>query len=258
MTLWSRMASKHDKKTLAREQAMQKEEGRSRLTSVDGGRAWASMDRPSSRDHVGPSPTEESNQGTQGNGGQADGDPREDQEQSNSAGDTNQSGVSRPASANWGKAAGPMILLPEYESRQFNADNASTTTLLHAAGIIPARSEQPRPVSQAGSGTIRSAMTADREDASLLDDARSLPVTTITALDNASTRAVRNSTGVVGVVNDKNSINDSAETLSAPQPSEDLESFYSVNANSEVDTHCVRPRPGMPDREVFKTADEHL
>lgn len=258
MTLWSRMASKHDKKTLAREQAMQKEEGRSRLTSVDGGRAWASMDRPSSRDHVGPSPTEESNQGTQGNGGQADGDPREDQEQSNSAGDTNQSGVSRPASANWGKAAGPMILLPEYESRQFNADNASTTTLLHAAGIIPARSEQPRPVSQAGSGTIRSAMTADREDASLLDDARSLPVTTITALDNASTRAVRNSTGVVSVVNEKNSINGSAETLSAPQPSEDLESFYSVNANSEVDTHCVRPRPGMPDREVFKTADEHL
>jgi hypothetical protein len=151
-----------------------------------------------------------------------------------------------------------MIVLPDYESRQFNADNASTTTLLHAAGTIPARSEQPRPISQAGSGTIRSGMTVDREDASILDDARSLAVTTTTALDNASTRAVRNSTGVVGVVNDRNSTNGSVETLSAPRPSGDLESFYSVNANSEDGAHSVRARPDMPDREVFKTADEHL
>ncbi|GFF71265.1 hypothetical protein IFM60648_03383 [Aspergillus lentulus] len=258
MTMWSRMASKHDKKTLAREQEIQKEEGRSRLTSVDGGRAWASMDRPRSRDHVESFPTE-SNKGTQVNGGKALEGRREDQPPSNGTGhDINQSEVSRPASSNWAKSASPMILLPDYESRQFNADNASTTTLLHAAGTIPARSEQPRPVSQAGSGTIRSGMTADREDASILDDARSLAVTTITALDNASTRAVRNSTGVVGVVNDKNSTNGSAETLSAPQPSGDLESFYSANADSEGDAYSVRARPDMPDREVFKTADEHL
>ncbi|GIK05532.1 hypothetical protein Aspvir_009645 [Aspergillus viridinutans] len=259
MTMWSRMASKHDKKTLAREQHRQMEEGRSRLTSVDAGPAWASMDRPRSPDHVESFPTEQSNKDTQVNGGKAHEGLREDQESSNGAErDTNQSGVSRPASSNWGKYTSPMIVLPDYESRQFNADNASTTTLLHAAGTIPARSEQPRPVSQAGSGTIRSAMTADREDASTIDDARSLAVTTITALDNASTRAVRNSTGVVGVVNDKKSTNGSVETLSATRPSGDLESFYSVNANSEGDAHSVSARPDMPDREVFRTADEHI
>jgi acetyl esterase/lipase len=259
MTMWSRMASKHDKKTLAREQERQKEEGDSRLTSVDAGRAWASMDRPRSRDHVESFPTEGPEKDAQVNGGKGPEGRREDQALSNGTErDTNQSGVSRPASSSWGKSASPMIVLPDYESKQFNADNASTTTLLHAAGTIPARSEQPRPVSQAGSGTIRSGMTADREDASILDDARSLPVTTITALDNASTRAVRNSTGVVGVVNEKNSTNGSAETLSAPRPSGDLESFYSVNANSEDGAHSVRARPDMPDREVFKTADEHL
>jgi acetyl esterase/lipase len=259
MTMWSRMASKHDKKTLAREQHRQMEEGRSRLTSVDAGPAGASMDRSRSQDHVESFPTKDSNRNVQAYGGKVQEGLRENQEPSNGAEhDTNRSEISRPASSNWAKSDNPMIVLPTYESRQFNADNASTTTLLHAAGTIPARSEQPRPVSQAGSGTIRSAMTADREDASTIDDARSLAVTTITAHDNASTRAVRNSTGVVGVVKDKNSTNGSVETLSATQPSGDLESFHSVNANSDADAQSVRARPNMPDREVFKTADEHL
>ncbi|GIJ89525.1 hypothetical protein Asppvi_008467 [Aspergillus pseudoviridinutans] len=258
MTMWSRMASKHDRKTIAREHHRQMEEGRPRLTSVDAGPAWASMDRPRSRDHVESSATEEPNKNAQVNGGKAPEGLREDQPSNGAERDTNPSEISRPASSNWGKYSSPMIVLPDYESKQFNADNASTTTLRHAAGTIPARSEQPRPVSQAGSGTIRSVMTADREDASTIDDARSLAVTATTALDNASTRAVRNSVGVVGVVNDKKSTNGSVETLSAPQPSGDLESFHSVNANSEADAHSLRARPSMPDREEFKTADEHL
>ncbi|KAF7122260.1 hypothetical protein CNMCM5793_000217 [Aspergillus hiratsukae] len=258
MTMWSRMASKHDKKTLEREHQMQTE-GRSKLTSVEAGRAWASMDRPRSGGHVESFPTQEPNKDTQVNGGKAPEAPRKDQEPPNGAEhDTNQSEASGPATSNWGQPTSPMIVLPDYESRQFTADNASTTTLLHAAGTIPARTDKPRPVSQAGSGTIRSAMTAEREDASTIDDARSLALTVTTALDNASIRAVRHSTGVVGVVNDKNSANGSVETLSAPRPSGDLESFYSVNANSEADGHSVRARPDMPDREVFKTADEHL
>jgi hypothetical protein len=256
MTMWSRMASKHDKKTLDREHQMQME-GRSKLTSVEAGRAWASMDRRAG--HVESFPTEELNKDAQVNGGKAAEAARKHQERPNGAEhDIDQSEASGPATSNWGHSTSPMIVLPDYESRQFNADNASTTTLLHAAGIIPARSDKPRPVSQAGSGTIRSAMTTEREDASTIDDGRSVALTVATALDNASTRAVRRSAGVVGVVNDKDSANGSVETLSAPRPSGDLESFYSVNANSEVDGHSVRARPDMPDREVFKTADEHL
>ncbi|EAW20696.1 uncharacterized protein NFIA_112200 [Aspergillus fischeri NRRL 181] len=258
MTMWSRMASKHDKKTLERERQMQME-GRSKLTSVEAGRAWASMDMRRSGDHVESFPTEELNKDTQVNGGKAPAALQTDEGPSNGIKqDTNQSETSRPTASNWGQSTSPMIVLPDYESRQFNADNASTTTLLHATGIIPARSDKPWPVSQAGSGTIRSAMTTEREDASTIDDARSVALTVTTALDNASTRAVRRSAGVVSVVNDKNSVNGSVETLSAPRPSGDLESFYSVNANSEGDGHSVRARPDMPDREVFKTADEHL
>ncbi|RHZ45195.1 uncharacterized protein CDV56_100314 [Aspergillus thermomutatus] len=263
MTMWSRMASKHDKKTIARQRQM---EGRSRLASVEAGRAWASMDRPRSGDKS--FPTEKPAKVTPGqprlatqglaaiNGGKAPDGLRKDQEPSNGAEhDTNRSDVSRPASSNTGKFSSPMIVLPDYESKQFNVDNASTTTLLHATGTIPARSDKPRPASQAGSGTIRSAMTAEREDTSTIDDARSLAVTTA-GLDNASTRAVRHSTGVVGVVSDKKSTNGSVETLSAPRQSGDLESFYSINA-SEGDGQSARTRPDMPNREVFKTADEY-
>ncbi|EAW06612.1 lipase/esterase family protein [Aspergillus clavatus NRRL 1] len=266
MTMWSRIASKHDERTLERERQLG---DRSRRKSVECGRAGESMGKEKPENRIESFPTE------QPSGSDVQKQPTSDaqglalvdagitshkiskQEPIDAAGNLSEDEPSRQDTLSIGKSSNPLILLPEYESRQFTRENASTTTLLHAAGTLPATSDNQRPASQAGSGTVRSVLTADLEETSTIDDQRSLALTTTTGLDNASTRAVRNSKGVVSLMNHGNSTNDSVDAFSAARRSGDLDSFYSINANTEGDAYSYIGRPDMPDRDVFKTADEY-
>ncbi|PLB55289.1 arylacetamide deacetylase [Aspergillus steynii IBT 23096] len=248
MTLWSHWASRHDEKTIQRERQKDSE---ARRTSVEAGKAGASLKRS--------------------------GDPNLpaiDVEKANE--DVSSAERNSPDTTSTGtqtrlhlldKTTSPLIVLPAYESRRFGEEAASTQSLFHAPGIIAPTSDpystrhRPRPSSHAGSGTIRSGMTSDvadaADDVSTLGD-RSLAVTN-TGVDAASTRAVLNAAGVVNTMNDADSKSRSVEALSMSHGSGGFASTSSLGTKSEVlENGADSSRPGMPERDVFRTADEYI
>ncbi|KAJ0413553.1 hypothetical protein BJY00DRAFT_306220 [Aspergillus carlsbadensis] len=192
MSMWSKFASKHDKRTIKREQEM---ESRSQRTSVEAGRAGASIDQGEENKEKTPQlPTSREASG---------------------------SSVFLPPVPS-DTPFSPLIILPNYEGRPNDEyENASTRALFHVPGTIPraddAKSTQ-RPISRTGSTTIRSGFTSEPgDDTSTIGDEKSLAVTSIGA-DAASTRAVLNAGGVIGLLNDENSAYRSVDSLTATLP----------------------------------------
>ncbi|KAB8268957.1 hypothetical protein BDV30DRAFT_251785 [Aspergillus minisclerotigenes] len=239
MTMWSNWASRHDERSLQREHKKEKE-GQSRRTSVEAGRAGACM--KATKVDKGASPDKE----------------QDTSDETKSSETRTEEDASRRLDD---KSSNPMILLPPYDEKRFTEENASTQALFHARGTIASTSDlsmarKQRPVSQAGSGTIRSGITSDvADDTSTLGD-RSLAVTN-TGVDAASTRAVRNSVGVVGLINDGDSAYRSIDFYSMPRDSGDLETTSLGGRTTEGDISRTVSRPGMADREFYKTAQEH-
>ncbi|KAE8376274.1 hypothetical protein BDV26DRAFT_266071 [Aspergillus bertholletiae] len=239
MTLWSNWAGKHDKKSVQRERQKEKE-GLPRRTSVGAGQAGACMKAAGG----GESSSLDKEQDTSADAKSSDTQTEED--------------FSRGVDE---KTPHPMILLPPYDEKRFTDENASTQALFHARGTMASTSDlsitqKQRPVSQAGSGTIRSGITYDVPDDTSTLGGRSLAVTN-TGVDAASTRAVRNSVGVVGLINDGDSAHRSVDFYSVPRDSGDLETTSLGGRTTEGDISRTVSRPGMADREFYKTAEEH-
>ncbi|KAJ5081834.1 Alpha/beta hydrolase fold-3 [Penicillium alfredii] len=256
LMLWSGWGSKHDERTMEREREVQQSGRRSTRTSVDAGQAGSWSSKPSK-------------DGRQDTFSSKDG---ESNGKSQSATDQHQSGTStvtwdtasemkqpaadlpgrtsvdpdsvstRPVSE---KSAGPILVLPEVDNRKLTDDSASTRALFHAAGTLPMKSDASlahsryRPESAAGSMAGRSEFMSDT--ASTVGGDKDSVAGFGTVPDVASTRAVIGATGVVGIVHPNDSGRISTDTLSVP------------GGRSSTSR-----RPDMPDRDVFKTAEEHL
>ncbi|KAL4920841.1 hypothetical protein BDW62DRAFT_176334 [Aspergillus aurantiobrunneus] len=196
MALWSKFASKHDRRTIRKEQEVESRSQRSQRTSVDAGRAGASIEDQENKDNAPPIPTKSTN----GTHKPSDSSP--------------QLPVIAPE-----KPLTPLIVLPHYEGGNDESENASTRALFHARGTIPpttadSRSLHYRAPSRGGSATIRSGFTSDPADdtSTVGGDERSLAITTA-GVDTASTRAVLHADGVIRPSTDGNSTYRSVDSL---------------------------------------------
>lgn len=167
------------------------------------------------------------------------------------------------------KPMSPLLVLPDDdEVKQSFDEKASTRALFHAPGTLPMTSQ----ISLAHSNrpaTIRSpsddGSTIGEKANSALDTASTRAVhdsagviglidrpdsgATGRTMDNASTRAVLDSTGVVGLV-DRPGTPASSGGLGNTE-------FVIPKGVIETDTEQQISRPHMPDREVFKTSLEY-
>ncbi|KKK14490.1 hypothetical protein P175DRAFT_0533038 [Aspergillus ochraceoroseus IBT 24754] len=215
MFMWSRLASRHDKKTIKREH---QKEGQSCRTSVEAGRAGASTkENEPTNEHASSLLVHEQN-------GIILAEPEPtalDTEKSNYVTPNDNPSGSTPGIAAYlsDKPLSPLIVLPDYESRHTDeVENASTRALFHAQGTIHSRSTSDlrnlqRPPSRAGSATIRSGFTSDpADDVSITGDEHSLAVTGA-GVETASTQAVVHATGVVGIISDASRLRQSVDSL---------------------------------------------
>ncbi|KAL4927025.1 lipase/esterase family protein [Aspergillus undulatus] len=193
MAMWSKFASKHDRRTIKREKEMDSRSQRSQRTSVDAGRAGASIEKQENKDKDKPLsfPTDAPN-GVKTNG----------QGQASDSTPTPQLPTITPD----GKPFTPLLVLPNYEGTD-KSENASTRALFHVPGTIrPTTStSDSRPphfgtTSNGDAITNRSGLTsAPTDDASTIGgdiDDRSLAPTGM-GVEAASTRAVLNADGVL-------------------------------------------------------------
>ena len=283
MTMWSGWGSKHDERLIGREQSGK--DGHSQMRSVVAGPAGASMandpvnqaaekSNTETKDHEQPNPgpkgvtidAEKANQ------------TLAEERNKRSTGDLSIGTESNPAgSPRTYKSSfdNPLIVLPDYEDNRKKPtdENASTKALFHAAGTIPppsasdtslAKFNYQRPTSsRAGSAA---GFTTDMDDGnSTIADEKSVGVTGRSgAHDNASTRAVLHSTGVVGLVGagagtGNSSARQSMDALSMSQPAaSDIDVVSSLGAENEERASTAGNRPHMPEREVFRTAEEEV
>ena len=283
MTMWSGWGSKHDEKLIGREQSGK--DGHSQMRSVVAGPAGASMandpvnqaaekSNTETKDHEQPNP---SPKGVTIDAEKANQTLAEERNK-RSTGDLSIGTESNPAgSPRTYKSSfdNPLIVLPDYEDNRKKPtdENASTKALFHAAGTIPppsasdtslAKFKYQRPTSsRAGSAA---GFTTDMDDGnSTIADEKSVGVTGRSgAHDNASTRAVLHSTGVVGLVGagagtGNSSARQSMDALSMSQPAaSDIDVVSSLGAENEERASTAGNRPHMPEREVFRTAEEEV
>ncbi|KAL4786845.1 hypothetical protein BJX76DRAFT_346031 [Aspergillus varians] len=200
MTMWNKFASKHDKKTIKREQEIDGRAQRSQRTSVDAGQAGASITEQENKSKALSIPTCPPN-GT--NIGEKAPDPTPQLPPIPS---------DRPFT--------PLIVLPNYEGKFGDEpENASTRALFHVPGTIPPKiadsgsGHHHRANSHGGSATIRSGFTSEHaDDASTIGDEHSLAVTGM-GVEGASTRAVHRAGGVIGPSVDGYSVFQSVDSL---------------------------------------------
>lgn len=291
MMMWSHWASKHDKRLVGRAG----KEGGETKSVVDTGQIGASRTNSSSDEGAKPVLSEKSKGPVSGDAQptatgpkgitidaetanktvakQQNKFPTSEQNRSDSA--SNQPGSPMTYKSSLDRPLGsPMLVLPDYDGKRNppTEENASTRALFHAAGTLPAStsdislskiSKSHRPTSSY-TGSI-----APTEDAnSTIADEKSLAVTNTTggggaAYDNASTRALRNSTGAIGAIpvasaSGPNSTRQSIDALS--RTASDIDAVSSVgNADEERNSMGgagANGRPKMPERDVFRTADE--
>ncbi|KAL3476297.1 hypothetical protein BJX99DRAFT_258619 [Aspergillus californicus] len=230
MAMWSKFASKHDKRSIKREQEL---ESRSQRTSVDAGQAGASIAKGEQ----------------QPDNKQALSLPVQETDDSASA-SASTPHLSLPQISS-DKPFSPLIVLPNYEGKSTSNvtdeyENASTRALFHVPGttnpISAAHSHGTsmyRPSSHGGSATIRSGFTSDpADDASTVGgDERSFAVAGAGA-DAASTRAVLNARGVarlLDVAGSSASLHRSAESLPLSRPVTGANSTVHLNSAGNSD-----------------------
>jgi acetyl esterase/lipase len=232
MMMWSGWGSKHDERTMERETAAGKSGRRSTRTSVDAGQAgtYSSM----------PSKACQSDYGEKKETGGTAVTWNTDSEKKGSTGDLSLgkgsgSALGRPGSQ---RSAGPVLVLPEVDNRKLNDEAASTRALYHDAmtSDVSLPYLKGRPSSVAGRSEF---MSDTGEDASTIGGDRESVTPSGVAQDGASTRAVLRAKGVIGVVGASENGRMSTDTLSV----------MSGRGSTSL-------RPEMPEREVFKTANE--
>ncbi|KAJ5753366.1 Alpha/beta hydrolase fold-3 [Penicillium nucicola] len=248
MMLWSGWGSKHDERTMEKERQATQSGRPSTRPSFDAGQAGAWSSTPLTNAH-GKNAADHELSKEKSHASGPTSITWNEKEQPNNNGDaatdrmsTDPDSVSRPLS----EMSGPILILPEVDNRKFTDENASTRALFHAAGTLPMKSDislsnsRCRPGSAAGSATGRSEMISDT--ASTIGGDKDSVARMNIAPDSVSTRAVLGAKGVIPVMAHENG-RMSSDTLSV---------FSAAGRDS------MSQRPEMPDREVFKTAEESL
>ncbi|KAI9925237.1 hypothetical protein MW887_006158 [Aspergillus wentii] len=275
MMIWSGWGSKHDRRALERERLAEKE-GRSRRTSVDAGRAGASIDEQEGNKRAHSLPEKTSGDAVPDDDQSRSGSRRKvlidvakanqgiDGNQSSTGGLTNGEASKQPISKlSTDQPLSPMLVLPDYDNKQSFEENASTRALFHASGTIPMTSSTSLPRSRyhapSRTGSWTGITTDAGEDAASTvgGDEKSLAVTN-TGIDAASTRAVLGASGVVGLMGDGENSRVSHDTSSVNRLNDtDAQSSVGDGITNGVDHGKESPRPTMPDRDFFKTAEEY-
>jgi acetyl esterase/lipase len=249
MMLWSGWGSKHDERRMERNQQAEESGRRSTRPSVDAGQAGAWSSTPATNPQTEKAVNDYPAKGESQTAGPTAVTWDEKEQKDNGDSYTGRIFIdsettSRPHSE---KGVAPMLILPEVSNHKFTEENASTRALFHVAGTLPTKSDislaysRNRPSSAAGSAADRSEMMSDT--ASTVGGDKDSVAYMNMATDTASTRAVLGARGIVAPIAGGENGRYSTDTLSV---------FSAAGRDS------MSHRPEMPDREVFKTAEEGL
>ncbi|KAJ5123841.1 Alpha/beta hydrolase fold-3 [Penicillium bovifimosum] len=249
MTLWSGWGSKHDERRMARNQQDEDFGRRSTRQSVDAGQAGAWSSTPALNPQAEKAANDYSDKGESQAAGPTAGIWDEKEQTNNGDSSTGRISSDPETSSRLPseKSAAPMLILPEVSNHKFTDENASTRALFHVAGTLPSKSDtslaysRNRPSSAAGSAAGRSEMVSDT--ASTVGGDKDSVAHMNMAPDTASIRAVLGARGIVAPIAGGEYGRHSTDTLSV---------FSAAGRDS------MSHRPEMPDREVFKTAEEAL
>lgn len=259
LMLWSGWGSKHDERTMEKEKGADQSGRRTSRASRDVGQAGAWSSQPAintQKNTVGYDNTHSSTSLSGGTAGVTW--DKASEQKSNGNGHIGGEGDTlslRPVSE---KSAGPILILPEVDNRKFTDESASTRALFHAAGTLGMTSNASlpylatRPSSVAGRSDF---MSDTGEDASTIGGDRDSIAVRSVAPDASSTRAVLSAKGVISLMqgSDGGRLSMESSSLRAPPSDGDTLSLTS-KAGCDPNSH----RPEMPDREVFRTAEEKL
>ncbi|KAL4964630.1 lipase/esterase family protein [Aspergillus stella-maris] len=220
MAMWSKLASKHDRRTIKREQEMDSRSVRSNRQSVDAGRAGESiqMQENKDKDKTTSFPTDPPMGNTISITSNGHGT-----ETTTTNGHKHTDSTPQLPSLPVEKPFAPLLVLPNYEGpANDKSENASTRALFHVPGTIrpeTSNSDFSRPphfraTSNGDAITTRSGFTsAPADDSSTVggDDKSLAP--TGAGVEAASTRAVLNADGVLRPSTDNYSVFRSVESL---------------------------------------------
>ncbi|KAF3394136.1 hypothetical protein F1880_004660 [Penicillium rolfsii] len=259
LMLWSGWGSKHDERTMEKANEAEKSGRTITRRSVDAGQAGAYSSVPGTdpRATTSGERRSEATAGSSSTGGTTaiTWDTNKEQRQGNGETEPGRLSELRPTSE---RSGDPILILPGVDNCKFNAEHASTRGLFHAAGTLPMSSDASLPYLRGRSSSIggRSEFMSDNgEDANTVGGHSELSAVPGGANDAASTRAVLSARGVVGVVNARDSGRISTDTASLRANFSDIDAVSTANnAGQSSASH----RPEMPEREVFKTAQEAL
>ena len=249
LALWSGWGSKHDERTMDKVKNAKDAGQKTTRKAIDVGQAGpyssvplktpqpdaVNQDEPAVAGRFDPA----NNTAAAGGDYQVKAEDAGDGHEQDKSGRLSESASLRPVSERNG---GPLLILPDVDNRKFNDENASTRALFGVAGTLPTSSEtslpypQGRPSSVGGSVAGRSEFMSD-------------------FAEDTSIRAVVGVRGVVEPIGHQDGARRSAETSSLRM------SPLGKDAVSVADDDGRPPssqRPEMPDREVFKTAQETL
>jgi hypothetical protein len=266
LMLWSGWGSKHDERTMEKANEAEKSGQTTTRRSVDAGQAGSYSSAPLQNPRAGN--TGESRSETAAESSVTGGTPAitwdttNEKKQWNGETDPGRPSESTSLRPTSERSGGPILILPGVDNHKFNDENASTRALFHVTGTLPMSSDaslpylRGRPSSVGGSLAGRSEFMSDNgEDTSTVGGDRDLSTVPGGANDAASTRAVLSAKGVVGVVNSRDSGRISSDTASLRANLSDADAVSAAGNNVRTST---AHRPDMPEREVFKTAQEAL
>ncbi|CAG8947504.1 unnamed protein product [Penicillium salamii] len=246
LMMWSGWGSKHDEREMERQSNSQQSGRQSTRASVDASQAgaWSSTPALNTQNEKGEKNTGKANSHT-GPSAITWNEKEHPNAADSSDGRTSPEAPSRVSEQT---NTGPILILPEVNNHKLRDDNASTRALFHAAGSLPmksdislAQSRYTRPSSAAGSLTGRSELVSDT--ASTVGGDKDSVAYLNMASDTASTRAVMGARGISAQIMAGENGRRSTDTLSVLS-----------TAGRDSTSH----RPEMPDRDVFKTAEEVL
>ncbi|GLI75752.1 hypothetical protein PoHVEF18_004015 [Penicillium ochrochloron] len=266
LMLWSGWGSKHDERTMEKANEAEKSGQTTTRRSVDAGQAGSYSSAPLKNPRAGN--TGESRSETAAGSSVTGGTPAitwdttNEKKQWNGETDPGRPSESTSLRPTSERSGGPILILPGVDNHKFKDENASTRALFHVAGTLPMSSDaslpylRGRPSSVGGSLAGRSEFMSDNgEDTSTVGGDRDLSTVPGGANDAASTRAVLSAKGVVGVVNSRDNGRISSDTASLRANLSDADALFTAGNNVRTST---AHRPDMPEREVFKTAQEAL
>lgn len=258
MMLWSGWGSRHDERTIEKEGAGQSGRRSSRASrDIRQAGTWSSEPALNTQKNT---DAQEDTQSTTSLSGGAGGVTWDKVSEQKSTGNGRVSGEGdtfslRPVSE---KSGGPILILPEVDNRKLTDESASTRALFHAAGTLGMTSNASLPylATRPSSGAGRSDFMSDGgEDSSTIGGDRDSVAFMGVTPDTSSTRAVLSAKGIVPLIQAGDGGRLSTDTSSLRAPLSDGDA---LSLASKPGRDSLSHRPEMPDREVFRTAEEKL